>query len=271
MAGIWPDDTQCVVMLTFDVDGPSAIIHRNPQAEQMPSTLSQGEFGPNVAVPRIIELLAKYDVPATFYVPGWVAERYPHAVERIAAAGHELAPHGYLHEPPATLSGGEEAEILDRSTAILERMTGERPLGYRSPSWELSEHSLTLLAERGFVYDSSLMGDDAPYTVEAGDRRLVELPVHWSLDDAPYFVFNPASQRSSVMASPSQVYDIWAAAFDELYERGRAFMLTTHPWIIGRAGRLRMLERLIQHMHTVPRVQFARAIDIARGFRANAI
>ncbi len=141
------------------------------------------------------------------------------------------------------------------------------PQGYRSPSWELSEHSLDLLTEREFVYDSSLMGDDAPYLVEdSNGNSIVEIPVHWSLDDHPYFSFNPATSRSSVMASPSQVYDTWQAAFDELYERGRAFVLTMHPWIIGRAGRLSMLERLIEHIRRQPGVDFARSIDVATAF-----
>ena len=181
MAGIWPEGTRCVVMLGFDVDGPSASIRRNPAAEHMPSARSMGEFGPNVAVPRVLELLAERAIPASFYIPGWVAERHATMVEAVAAAGHEVAHHGYLHEPPATLEGrDEEAAVLDRGSDTLEGITGERPLGYRSPSWELSEHSLELLAERGFVYDSSLMGDDAPYLVEAGGRELVEIPVHWS-------------------------------------------------------------------------------------------
>ncbi|MEE8421737.1 MAG: polysaccharide deacetylase [Dehalococcoidia bacterium] len=265
MSGIWPGDTQCVAVLSFDVDGASAMIHRNPDVERMPSTLSHGDFGPQVAVPRILDLLRDHDIAASFYIPGWVAERFPETVAAIASAGHEVAPHGYMHEPPASLSRDEEATILDRSTQILESITGERPLGYRSPSWELSEHSLDLLVERSFVYDSSLMGDDAPYRIAApGGGELVEIPVHWSLDDAPYFVFNPAVNRTNVAASPAQVYETWSAAFDELYDRGRAFVLTVHPWIIGRAGRLAMLERLITHIQEQPDVIFRRSIDLAR-------
>ena len=266
MTGIWPGETQCVVMLGFDVDGPSAMLYRNPDIERMPSTLSMGDFGPTVAVPRIIELLDGHGIAASFYVPGWVAERHPAAIESIAQAGHEVAHHGYLHEPPATLSAEQEGEVLDRTSAILERITGARPVGYRSPSWELSEHSLGLLAARGFLYDSSLMGDDAPYEIAGGDRRLVEIPVHWSLDDAPFFSFIPANQRGGAMASPQQVFDTWRSAFDELYERGRAFTLTVHPWIVGRAGRLAMLERLIEHIEQRPHVQFARAADVARDY-----
>ena len=272
MTGIWPGDTRCVVMLGFDVDGPSAMIRRNPAVAEMPSTLSMGDFGPKVAVPRILELLAKHEVPASFYVPGWVAERHPSTVEAIAQAGHEVAHHGYLHEPPASLTREEEADVLDRGSAILEGLTGQRPVGYRSPSWELSSHSLELLAERGFLYDSSLMGDDAPYLVggDAGERRLVEIPVHWTLDDAPFWYFNPAIQRTEVMATPGHVFEIWSGAFEELYDRGRAFTLTMHPWITGRAGRLRMLDRLIEHIRGFTSVEFERADDVARGWAERA-
>ena len=264
MSGIWPGETQCTVMIGFDLDGPSAMIRRNPEVERMPSARSMGEFGPRVAVPRILELLDAHHVLASFYVPGWVAERERGAVEAIAAAGHEIAHHGYLHEPPASLSRDEEAAVLDRGSAILEDITGERPLGYRSPSWELSAHSLDLLAERGFVYDSSLMGDDAPYLVAAGDATLVEIPVHWSLDDAPFFAFNPAAGRLATMSSPRALIDDWIGAFEELYERGRAFTLTMHPWVIGRAGRLRELDRLLTHIEGFEHVAFRRAIDVAR-------
>ncbi|MQC18905.1 MAG: ribulose phosphate epimerase [Chloroflexi bacterium] len=268
MTGIWPGETQCVVMLSFDVDGPSAMIRRNPEVERMPSARSMGEFGPEVAVPRILAMLRDHEIPASFYIPGWVAERWPGTVEAIARDGHEIAHHGYLHEPPASLQGDEEGEVLDRGSAILEGITGERPRGYRSPSWELSDQSLSLLADRGFVYDSSLMGDDAPYLVDAGGgRQLVEVPVHWSLDDAPFYPFNPAVGRTEVMASPQQVYETWASAFDELYERGRAYPLTMHPWVTGRAGRLAMLERLIRYIQAFEHVEFARTIDVAEAYR----
>lgn len=263
MAGIWDGDTRCTVLLGFDVDGPSAMIRANSDVERMPSARSMGEFGPTVALPRILDLLRAYGIPASFFVPGWVGEQWPDAVTAIHAAGHEVGHHGYLHEAPATLDAHEEGSVLDRGSEIIERLTGEQPRGYRSPSWEVSEHTLDLLAERGFVYDSSLMGDDAPYLLDMGGRRLVEIPVHWSLDDAPYWSFNPAVGRREVMASPSHVFDAWREAFDEIYERERAYVLTMHPWVIGRAGRLRMLERLIAHIQYHPGVHFARHIDVA--------
>lgn len=255
---------QCAVVISFDVDGASGMINRDPAIEQRPSARSFGDYGPSVAVPHILGLLQERGVPASFYVPGWIAERNPHVVERIAADGHEIGHHGYLHEPPATLSAEQEAEVLDRGSEILQGITGETPVGYRSPSWELSDHSLNLLCERGFRYDSSLMGGDAPYWAAPG---LAELPIHWALDDYPYFVFAPTDGRR-LMAAPEQVYAAWRDAFDELYARGGVFTLTMHPYIIGRPGRLKMLDRLLDHIQRHPNVEFHRADHLIDHFAA---
>lgn len=263
MSGIWPGDTRCVVMLGFDVDGVSSALNSNPDTARLPSFMSMREYGPSVATPRILDLLDAHDIRASFYVPGYVAETHEELVADIADRGHEVGHHGYMHEPPATLSTSEELDVLDRGTAIIQRITGHRPLGYRSPSWELSENSIQFLIERGFVYDSSLMGDDAPYTITEGDSQIVEIPVHWEWDDHPYFNFAPALGSRNPMASPEHVYQVWRAGFEGAYHYGRSFVLTMHPHIIGRPGRLRMLERLIVHMKTMPEVVFQRAIDVA--------
>ena len=264
MSGVWPDDIRCVVVLSFDVDGVSGAINRNPDAARLPSLMSMREYGPSVGTPRILDLMDDYGINASFYVPGYVAETHESLVEEIARRGHEVAHHGYMHEPPATLSKAQEEDVLDKGVAIIERITGAKPLGYRSPSWELSEHSLSLLAERGFEYDSSLMGNDIPYEVDANGTRLIEIPIHWELDDAPYFNYSPSLGSRSLMASPEHVYQVWSAAFDGMYHYGRSFVLTMHPFVIGRPGRLRALERLIEHMRELPGVEFMTALDLAR-------
>ncbi len=263
MSGIWPGDTRCVVMLGFDVDGVSGAINRNPDAAKLPSLMSMREYGPSVGTPRILELLDDYGIKASFYIPGYVAETHELLVADIVRRGHEVAHHGYMHESPATLTGQQEEEVLDKGIAIIERITGERPRGYRSPGWELSERSLHLLADRGFVYDSSLMGNDVPYLVDSGGRELVEIPVQWELDDAPYFNYAPALNARNMMASPEQVYQVWSAAFEGMYHYGRSYVLTMHPYVIGRPGRLRMLERLIRYIKEFPGVKFMRAVDVA--------
>lgn len=266
MSGIWRGDMRCPVMLTFDVDGVSGAINQNPDSARLPSLMSMREYGPSVGTPRILDLLDKYGIKASFYIPGYVAETHEALVRDISARGHEIGHHGYMHEPPATLTPQQEADVLDRGSAVIERITGERPLGYRSPSWELSESSLALLAERGFIYDSSLMGNDIPYMVDADGRDMIEIPVHWELDDVPYFNYAPALGARNVAASPDHVYSVWSAAFDGLHHYGRSFMLTMHPYTIARPGRLRMLERLIRHIHAHADAPFMRAIDVARLF-----
>lgn len=270
MSGIWPGDTQCVAMLTFDVDGVSSWIRRNPDFANLPSLMSMAEYGPSIAMPRILNLLDAHSIKASFYVPGYVAETHVQLVEEIVRRGHEVAHHGYMHEAPASMSAAEEQEALEQGIAILQRITGQAPLGYRSPSWELSDVSLDLLASHGFQYDSSLMGDDAPYILDqvtlnadTPDKRMVEVPIHWLLDDAPNFVYAPSANRLGPMRGPDEVYANWSAEFEGLYHYGRAFTLTMHPQYIGRPGRLLMLERLITHIRSFPNVEFMRVIDVA--------
>ena len=220
-----------MAILGFDVDGVSSWLNRDPDFKNHPSLMSMAEYGPSVAMPRILNLLDMYDVLASFYIPGYVAETHPRLVREIAVRGHEVAHHGYMHEPPSTLTREQEDEVLRRGIDILGGITGERPLGYRSPSWELSEHSLDLLTSRGFVYDSSLMGDDAPYveTAPQSGQKLVEIPIHWLLDDAPNFVYAPVANRLGPMRNPEEVYSAWASEFEGLYRYGRSFVLTMHP------------------------------------------
>ncbi|MBM3944245.1 MAG: polysaccharide deacetylase [SAR202 cluster bacterium] len=264
MSGIWPGDTRCVVMLTFDVDGVSGAINRKPDAVKLPSLMSMREFGPSVGAPRVLDLLDKYGVKGSFYIPGYVAETHKALVKDIAKRGHEVGHHGYMHEPPATLNKKEEGEVLDKSLDILQAITGQKVKGYRSPAWELSEHSLGLIASRGFTYDSSLMGNDIPYMVDAGKgKKLVEIPVHWELDDYPYFDFSPALGSVRTIAAPGDVYRAWADIFEGMYHYGRSFMLTCHPFLIGRSGRLRALEKLIGHMQSFQGVKFMRADEVA--------
>lgn len=268
MAGLWPGKTRCVVMLTFDVDGVSAVLRRNPELADHPSLMSQYEFGPTVGVFRIMDLLDQYRIKASFFIPGYVAESHQEMVREVRRRGHEVANHGYMHEPPSSLGPGEdEGAILDRGSRILQGITGEKPLGYRSPSWELSGKSLDLLAERGFVYDSSLMGNDIPYFVEASrNRKLVELPVHWAQDDVPYYVYAPVTGRMGPMASPAEVVNAWEWEFEGAYRYGWAFMLTMHPHTSGRLARVIALEKLMQQMKARPGVEFMRCIDVAQGW-----
>jgi peptidoglycan-N-acetylglucosamine deacetylase len=268
----------CTVCLTFDFDAISSHLIRG---ETTPTFISRGEYGARIGVPRILALLAEHTIPATFFVPGHTCETFPERCKEIAAAGHEFAHHGYCHEVPSTLSREQESAILTRGSDAIEKVAGKRPVGYRSPSWDLSANSLALLIDAGFHYDSSLMADDfLPYLCRTGDEggtenayrfgnatSLVQMPVSWVLDDYPIFEWNAA--RGSGLASPAAVEDTWREEFDYMYEQvpNGVYTLTMHPKVIGRGHRMRMLDRLIRHMRGRPGVQFARLGDVAEAVR----
>ena len=260
MTGIWPGDTRCVVILTFDLDGVSALLNRDPSAAKRPSELSRAEFGPNVGVFRIMDLLDKYDVSASFFVPGYIAERNENTVLKIRRRGHEVGHHGYMHEPPSTLEREEEAEILDRGIQIIEGITGQRPLGYRSPSLSPSQHTHELLVERGFEYDSSLMADDAPYFLDTPGGKILEIPNDWAQGDAHYYAYN---RGAGTMNTPQDVYKACKLEFDGAYAYGSALTLNMHPQVTGRLAKMIALERLVTYIRSHTDVEFMRCIDVA--------
>lgn len=267
MSGIWPGDTRCMVMLTFDVDGITSLVRREPAVRERPSTLSMGEYGPTVAVPRILDLLDQFGVPASFFIPSHVAEHHPDMVREVVRRGHEVGAHGHLHEPPPSLSPGEEVHILEKSIHILTGLTGYSPRGFRAPGADLGQGTLDLLLSHGFRYDTSLMGHDAPYWVAtAGGERIVEIPFHWELDDFVYFGFAPVANVRQAMIGTDSVLATWKDAFDVLYRFGSAFNLCMHPWIMGRPSRFALLERLIQHMQSKDNVQFSRMDQAAEAW-----
>ena len=261
MAGFSPGNSRCTVMLTFDLDGVSAQLNRDPTAVKRPSELSRAEFGPNVGVFRIMDFLDKYDLKASFFVPGYTAERNEATVQEITRRGHEVGSHGYMHEPPATLEPGQEEEVLSRSIRILEGITGQRPFGFRSPSLSPSDRTLGLLAERGFVYDSSLIGDDAPYFVDTPGGRIVEIPNDWAQGDAHYYAFN---RGAGTMNTPQDVYNAWKLEFDGAYKYGSTLTLNMHPQVTGRLAKMMVLERLVTYIRSHVDVEFERCIDVAR-------
>jgi peptidoglycan/xylan/chitin deacetylase (PgdA/CDA1 family) len=243
--------------LTFDFDAMSSWI---AQGSSNPSEISRGEFGA-VAVPRILALLREHRIRSTFCVPGHTAYAYPDLTVQIAADGHEIAHHGWVHENPGDFDRDGERRNLERGLKVLEEVAGVRPAGYRSPAWSLTPNSLELLLEAGFAYDSSCMGHDHyAYRLRRDDRwsrtepyvfgaptELIEVPVTWTLDDWPAFEYAPGLNRG--LAATAAVEANWRDDFDFAYERcpGGVFNLTMHPQVIGRGHRFLMLERLIGH------------------------
>jgi peptidoglycan-N-acetylglucosamine deacetylase len=251
----WPNGAQCAVILTFDLDAELMWYNSYPHT---PGYKARGQYGPLVGAPRIIELTAKYEIPSTFFVPGKVAETYSDLVKELHEKGHEIGHHGYLHEYVSKLEEAEEREMLQKGMDAIEKVIGKKPCGYRSPAADFSEHTLALMDEFGFLYDSSMMKDDFnPYRLTDfnPNSQIVELPFSWELDDAPYFQFLFKPYRGG-LASPTRVFEIWSAEFDAAYAQGGVFTLCMHPQIIGRTYRMRLLEDLIQYMRGFPKVWF---------------
>ncbi len=256
---MWPNGVRCAASFTFDFDAEEVWIGEDPENANRPGVLSQGTYGAKIAVPAILELLERRGVRATFFVPGRVAERHPDRVEAIVAGGHELAHHGYTHTSPSSLSLEEEKSELRKGLEVL-RSFGTEVVGYRSPSWDFSLHTLRLLEAHGFAYSSNLMDDVRPYR-HAGSA-LVEVPIHWSLDDAAHFWFDGASWTKSI-ASTQKVRAIWEEELLGTRELGGACVFTMHPQIIGRPGRLLFLDAFVGFVTGMEDVWVATAREIA--------
>ena len=251
MTYLWPPGIRCAAALSFDVDGESGILAISPKYAERLSALAWARYGPKVGVPRILDMLQHKEVKATFFVPGYTAEQYPALIKRIYDEGHEIGVHGYLHEKPSDLSDVEEEAALVKTCQILKEITAEKPIGYRSPWWDMKQRTPELLARYGMHYDSSLMDDDAPYTLSTERGDLVELPLHWTNDDWEQFAFTvDPPTGGGVIETCEKAFQLWREEFEGLYHYGRSFILTMHPEIIGRPARLLMLGRLIDHIQS---------------------
>jgi peptidoglycan/xylan/chitin deacetylase (PgdA/CDA1 family) len=251
-----------IVCLTFDFDAMSGFIARGMTS---PTPVSRGEFGADVATPRLLALLKKYRIATSWYIPGHTLETYPARCREVFAAGHEIGHHGWTHVPPALLTRDKEEEGLTRANEQIKKLTGSYARGYRSPSWDLSPHSIELLLKHGFEYDSSMMGDDyTPYRVRQGDvielekpavfgktTRLIEMPISWTLDDYPHFEFiRTKDWILPGLMNYNLVLENWINDFLYMKKilKWGVITYTFHPFVIGRAGRMLMLEKLIKKL-----------------------
>jgi len=253
------------VVLSFDMDAETVWWSDPYSMTGNPSSLAQGRYGPNVALPGILEVLDRHGAKATFFIPSWVIEHYPDAVQSIVDAGHEIGAHGVRHESPNGLTANEEKAVLRESIEAIERATGARPAGYRAPSWAFSDITMSLVIDAGFTYSSNFMDADQPY-IHTDSNGLVELPISWILDDAPYFWFDEDSWNKKIH-SAADVEAIWHEEFEAIYDKGGYYGLTMHPQIIGRPGRLAMLDRLIGWMQEHESVRFVTGAKLAAEIR----
>jgi peptidoglycan/xylan/chitin deacetylase (PgdA/CDA1 family) len=263
----WPEGKQSAVLLSVDVDAIAPFLWE--QREGLSNRLGRLEvrrFGLRTGMTRILDLFARYGVKASFYVPGIVAEFDPELLPALVASGHEIGLHGYFHELVSDISDEEFSAALDASLALFVSQTGSRPVGFRSPAWEMTPHMLAELKRYGIAYDSSLMGFDHPYEIEG----VVQIPVQWAVDDAIFFKFENSGNERWAPYSGAAVLDDWLTEWRTLHRFGGLFTLTIHDWISGRAQRIAMLEKLLDAITSEPSSWVATAADIASHHMASA-
>jgi peptidoglycan/xylan/chitin deacetylase (PgdA/CDA1 family) len=274
-----PTGTRSVVCITFDFD---SVAYWLGMARTLGSQgISRGEFGGRVGAERIFSLLEKYEIKSTWFTPGHTAQSWPDITQAIASAGHEIAHHGYLHEPPPEL-GDREEEVLLRGSAAIEDVVGVKPVGYRAPSWEITSNTIPLLLKHGFEYASNGMATDfEPYQARVDDvvstdapfrpgrdTSLLEIPSAWHLTDAS-LGFGPPSARSPALSETERV---WRDEFDYMHANVENGVITYvfHPEATGRAHGVMLLERLLDHIRACDDVWFARCIDVAHAWSPDA-
>lgn len=271
----WPDGARAGAAFTFDVDAESAILASHPAAVGWLDVMSHQAYGPRTGVPRILRMLDRRSIRATFFVPGYTAERWPDVVRAIRDVGHEIGHHGYLHESSREADEQTEETRLLRGLDVLDKIAGIRPTGYRAPMWEVSYALPGILARNGFRYDSSLMDADLPYRLASSNTRdapsIIELPVHWSLDDWEPYAYLPGITGSGVISHPDEVTSRWRVELEAIATEGVMFMLTNHPFLTGRPSRTTALERLIGRAQELDGVWIATCDEIARHAEAQRL
>jgi peptidoglycan/xylan/chitin deacetylase (PgdA/CDA1 family) len=264
----WPDNARCAVALSFDSDHETNELRDGGKSI---GRLAWGQYGNRVGVPRILKLLQGYGVKASFYVPAVAALIYPDEQRQVVAEGHEIGIHGWIHELNSVLPYQAERDLMLRAADALERITGVRPVGLRTPSWDFSPHTLRIEQEMGLLYDSSLMADEDCYELllDGEPTGVVEVPVEWVRDDAVYFMMN-RFQSLRPYTPPADVLDVFRRELDAAYEEGGLFQLTMHPHIIGYRSRIWILEELIRHAQSMPDVWFGTHAEVAGWAREHA-
>ena len=264
----WKGGARCAIALSFDSDHETSELRDGGKSI---GRMSWGQYGNRVGVPRILSLLAKHDVKATFYVPAVVALLHPEEQRRIVAEGHEIGIHGWIHELNSVLPYEAERDLMLRSADTLERVSGQRPVGLRTPSWDFSPNTLRIEKDMGLAYDSSLMADEDCYELllDGEPTGIVELPVEWVRDDAVYFMMNRASSLRPY-TPPTDVLEIFRRELDAAYEEAGVFQLTCHPHIIAYRSRIWIIDELIRHAKAKGDVWFATHAEIAAWAKANA-
>ncbi len=261
----WPDGARVAVCISFDIDADSILHLAHPdKAHRMAAAQSFLRYD-RISVKRIVDMFDHFGIRQTFFFPAWCMETYPDLVEYILKSGHEIAHHGYIHESPnEQLCAEDEHHWLERGIETIERMTGQRPRGWRAPVYHFSEHSADLLVKEGFLYDASLMGDDVPYVLRAKSGEIVELPSHWGLDDWPQYTYLPELGARMPTKAPDEAMAVFWAEFEAQWKHGGLWVAVWHPSVSGRLARCDRIASMIEDMIEKGDVWFATMEEIAR-------
>jgi peptidoglycan/xylan/chitin deacetylase (PgdA/CDA1 family) len=244
-SGGWLRGQAAGLVLSFDIDAESCMLAEGRRFADHPNVMSHQAFGPLVGVPRILDTLAALDVKATFFTPGFTAERYPELLRRIDAEGHEVGHHSHSHRPPQSLTEAEERRDFEQCLEALDRL-GIRPRGHRSALWAPKWTTAGLVAEFGLAYESNLMDDDRPYILETEHGAIAEIPPHWSWDDFPQYAYMWEPGVGKHVAPASTALSVWSEELDAMREYGALLVLNAHPFLSGRASRVRTIRMLVQ-------------------------
>jgi peptidoglycan/xylan/chitin deacetylase (PgdA/CDA1 family) len=263
----WPEGRRSAFAFTVDVDAEAPLLWtlRDDADFRRLGQYEQRLYGPRTGIWNLLDLLDRFGIKGSFFVPGLVAENHPELLPAFVERGHEIGLHGYFHEIVSQSSDEEFIAALDASLAIFKAQTGVVPKGFRSPAWEMTPGMLAELARRG-LYDSSLMGFDHPYTIGG----VAEVPVQWTIDDAVYFKFAGGGVDNWPPMAPGPILDGWLDEWEVIHRFSGLFMLTVHDWISGRAQRIRMLERLLDRILAEKGVWVATVGEIAAHHAASA-
>jgi peptidoglycan-N-acetylglucosamine deacetylase len=263
----WPNGARVAVGLSFDVDNASASL---ATGDLLSESISRGEYGAVDGLPRILRLLDKHRLPASFFVPAVSYLLHPQLMPAILASGrHEVGVHGWIHEHlPSVNDAKAEQDMLNRAIETLTKAVGKKPVGYRAPSWQFSQYTMQQVKAAGFLYDSSLMASDDAYEIllDGKPTGVIELPIERIVDDFPYF----GGATNGGMPSPDDVERVFQSEFDVAYDEGGLFILTMHPHITGHRSRIAGLEKLILHMKAKQGVWFATHEQIARYLKTSS-
>ncbi len=254
---VWPNGSKVAVALSFDTDTEAPLLRDGTTS---PTSLSASDYGAQSGMPRILAMLDKHQIPATFFMTAVDAMLHPEMVAAVQKSGrHEIGVHGWIHELTTRLTEAEEERLLDQSIAYLTKATGKKPVGYRAPSWAFSGATLDLLIKKGFLYDSSLQALDEPYEVMSRGKNtgLIELAIDWTLTETPFL------GQSGRMPSPELLYGLYRDEFDGAYNEGTMFVLTLHPYLSGHRAPMKHLEQFVAYMKSKPGVWFATGAQIA--------